>query len=494
MKRGLLTVPAVLAALPLLAAVEFGTPFSDNAVLQREREIPVWGRADAGTDVEVSFAGRTVAAKADADGRWRVKLPALSASKENRTLVAVARKDGRETGRAEAKNVLVGEVWFASGQSNMELPIWFGHERFRDRNGGLMVAMTHLPNIRIAWNPHVWSVEPRFGYRSDWRPLVPASFADGRWCSAIAFYFARELYLALDVPIGIVESSWGGTSIDPWTPRCGYEDCDPSIRATADYAVKAKFDKAKDAVGPITSEKQQPTVLWNGMVEAWCPMAMRGLIWYQGCSNASGPEAYVYCAKMHALYNGWSRMFGNPDMKLYFCQLAPYRWNRMALILQQTKFAAEEPHAAIVATADVGNFDDIHPNEKEIVARRLAVHALKRDYGFDIPEDDSPVLRSATYGNGEVKLAFDHVRSWYVYAPDRSVEPAFEVAGRHGGWKPAKLLGVSENGAVTGTVLTVRSEEVKEPVMVRYLGRNRSMGTLFNEVSLPLGPFQDQKK
>ena len=483
-----IALAAVLASGLIQAKVEMGTPFSDRAVLQRGVEVPVWGKATSGARVSVAFAGAEVAADADMDGNWSLKLPPMEASSENRTMTVTERKGGAETDRIEIADVLVGEVWFASGQSNMECPIWGGDTRYRDGAGALVTAMDHLPNIRFAKNIHAWSAVPARAKSQGWARFEPQSFTNRYVLSAVAYYYARELYLALGgVPVGIVDASWGGTNIDAWTPRCGYDGCDESIRATAEFPVAAKWDNSMK-VGPIGGAHQQPTVLFNGMVDSWAPMAMRGLIWYQGCHNSG--ESQLYCAKLHALYSGWCRRFANPGLKFYLVQLAPYTQNWLGICTAQARFCAEEPNAALAVTADVGNFDDIHPNRKEIVAKRLAVHALKRDYGFDIEEDDSPVLESARLAeDGAVAMTFKHVKSWYVYSPDRSIEPAFEVAGEDGEWKSAKLLNVARGGYVTGVELVVKSADVPVPVKVRYLVRPRTMGTVYNQMSLPLGPF-----
>ena len=207
---------------------------------------------------------------------------------------------------------------------------------------------------------------------------------------------------------------------------------------------------------------------------------------------------------MHALYNGWSKAFANPDLKLYFVQLAPFTQNWMGICTAQNKFVAEEKNAALAVTADVGNFDDIHPNDKEVVAKRLAVHALKRDYGFDIPEDDSPVFAAAAFGaDGTVTVDFVHVKDWYVYAPNRSREAAFEVAGTNGVWEAAKVVNwrqnkgkdgkTSDTDFIDGSQIVVKSGKVATPVKVRYMGKPRMAGTLYNQASLPLGPFEAAK-
>ena len=501
-RKGCAVVAAAAIAAAADAAIEMGAPFSDGAVLQCGMEVPVWGKASPGATVKVSFAGAERTASAAGDGRWLVRLPAMEVCRDGREMRV---ESGGES--VTVRDVLVGEVWFAAGQSNMETAIWADHSRYRDENGGLMVEMTRLPLVRYVKVPHAWSTEPA-PVAAKWRRFVPGDLKEftpitismGSFnvsLSAVAFYYARELHLALGVPVGIVESSWGGTNIDAWTPRSGYDGCDPSIRDAAEYRVRSEWTAA-DAAGPITGACQQPTVLYNGMVGAFAPMAMRGMIWYQGCHNA-GRFAGTYCAKMHALFEGWKREFLNPGLKMYFVQLAPWKQNWVSLVEQQNMFAAEEPNAALAVTSDVGNFWDIHPNRKEIVARRLAVHALKRDYGFDIPEDDSPVLSGVRYADGAAVLEFSHATGLYVYAADGSHDAAFELAGADGVWHPARIVnfrpGTDRHGNkrdsdfIDEPRIVLRSDAVASPSAVRYMARDRTAGTVYNQVSLPLGPF-----
>lgn len=490
------TVAVVMSA--AMGEVKMGAPFTDGAVLQREMKVPVWGTATAGATIRVSFAGQEKCATVGSNGIWRVDLEPMAASAEERTMTVTECSGVQSIFTKTLAQILVGEVWLASGQSNMECPIWGMRTRYRDGNGGLLVQMTRLPLVRFVSVERKWSAEP-VETQARWRKFDTAGLQDGRPLTAVAFYYARELYLALGVPIGIVNVSRGGTNIDAWTPRCGYADCDVSIKATAEYLVKAPDAWTNaDKWGPITNPRQQPTVLWNGMVAAYAPMAVRGFIWYQGCHNSA--EHQLYAAKLHALYNGWSRAFENAALKMYLVQLAPYRRNWLGMCAAQNRFVTEQKNAAIAVTADVGNFDDIHPNRKEMVAKRLVVHALKRDYGFDIPEDDSPVLRSVDYKDGLATLTFDHVKEWYVYSPDRSHEPAFELAGTNGVWAAAKVVNwkpgkgkkgeTIESDFVAGSTLVLKSDAVANPIAVRYMGRDRTAGTMYNEAALPLGPFE----
>ena len=508
----ILALAATVAALVGKAegvTLQLGTPFADGAVLQRGMKVPVWGKAVGGAvqKVKVEFAGQTKVADVCAGGAWKVELDPMEASKESRTMTVCELGNGEQGtgngGQLEIKDILVGEVWFASGQSNMECPLWWDNPRYRDKKGGLLATMTRLPNVRYVKCKREWSVEPK-EFSAKWRKLTPECLqqfngGSGFWFSAVAFYYARELYLALDIPIGIIDASWGGTNIDAWTPRCGYDNCDPSIKSIAEYPVKADR-KPEEYKGrwPLNGPQQQPTVIYNGMVASFAPMAMRGVIWYQGCHN--GCESKTYCARLHALYEGWRREFANPDLKFYLVQLAPWKSSWLGICMAQTKFCAEEKNAALAVTADVGNFDDVHPNDKEIVAQRLVVHALKRDYGFAIPEEDSPVVKSVSFKDGMATVAFANVKNWYVYTPDRQHNPAFELAGEDGEWKPAVIVnfrkGTDKDGNprdtdfIDGPELVLKSELVPDPVRVRYMGQPRTSSIIYNEASLPLGPFE----
>ena len=488
---------AVFSAMPQAsAAVKFASPFADGMVLQRDAKVAVWGTADPGEKVTVSFAGQAASATADAEGRWLVRLEPMPASKEGRVLCA---------NDAKIEDVLVGEVWFCCGQSNTELPLVGGSPHFRDREGLLLSAITNLKFVRCVYaSDYKWSAKPRkkAAYPVQWKAFTPENLGNGRSFSAMGFYFAVALYNALDVPIGIVGSYWGGTNIDAWTPREGYEGAPESLRYTFDYPVVAADKWTADCKkGPVGAAHQQPTVLWNEMVAPWCPMAIRGLIWYQGCHNAGKDEAPNYCEKMHALYNGWARKFENPNLKLYFVQLAPFSHSWWDIQLQQAKFAAEEKNAGMVVSADIGNNFDIHPADKGPLGRRLAALALNRDYGFDGLVADSPVCKSARTEGDTLVLSFDHADGWYVYNADWSLDVPFEVAGDDGVFKPAVLVNLKKgtkrpngsvakpSGVVEGVDLVLRAEGVAVPKKARYLYNRPWNGNVFAKSGLPLGPF-----
>ena len=517
MKKPILVLSLTSLVLSASAKIEMGTPFADGAVLQRGMKVPVWGKVVPEMSswltrpVTVSFAGQTKTSTADpVTGVWKVELDPMEASKESRTMTVV-----EETGKwfvdlfsspvdtVEIKDVLVGEVWFCSGQSNTEFPLVGDNAHFSDRIGRLTAQMTEKPNIRFCYATNrQWSTEPKTkpDYKVAWKPFTPENLMTGPSFSAMGCYFALELYSALDIPIGIVGSYRGDTNIDAWTPRCGYEGKE-ALRETAAYVLHdSKSWKNAYQKGPITAQHQQPTVLWNEMVAPWCPMAMRGFIWYQGCHN-SGDKA-LYCAKMHALYDGWSKSFANPGLKLYFVQLAPFGFSWYDVQLAQAKFASEQPNAGMVTTCDIGNNFDVHPSEKGTIGKRLAALALNRDYGFDKIVADAPTLKSCMWERDRVVLNFNHAEGWYLYNSDWSVEVPFELAGADGKWVKARLVNANSgaraakvwqtHGAVEGAALVVAADGV-EPVKVRYLFQKPWNGGLYAKSGLPLGPFEAAK-
>ena len=251
---------------------------------------------------------------------------------------------------------------------------------------------------------------------------------------------------------------------------------------------------------PIVGEEHQPCVLWNGMVSAFTPMAMRGVIWSQGCSNCR--EADVYALKLRTMYDAWRTAFENRDMSFYIVQLASFRyWHEKYkhIMAAQERFVRDERNAALVVTADIGNLHDVHYPDKETVAQRLAAIALKRNYAFPIPEAEPPVLEHVEFTDGTARMTFSHARRFYVYAQHFYADPNFEVAGEDGVWHPARLQnveavkGLNAGMVAGGNVLAVRSEKVPCPVRVRYLDGIDAVGTVFNEANLPLGYFEAAK-
>ena len=452
MSRIILSGCCVMVA-GLAGAVTLGEPFSDGAILQRDRPVPVWGKSAPGEAVTVSFAGQTVEATAGTNGVWVALLAPMAASKEGRTLEVAG-----GVGRVMARDVLVGEVWLCAGQSNMEMAIGDDWVRYGDGTGRMIAQVTHRPFVRY--------MQKENGKRM-WNPLTPTFLTMGRK-SALAVYYGLELYAALDVPIGLVVAAAGGSNIDQWDPANG--------------------EKAE---------------LFRLHFNGFAPYAVRGALWYQGETNVR--EGDLYRKKLHSLYGQWTTALGCPDMSFYYVQIAPNdygkgsEWFFPEFLEAQARYERENPKAAMTVLSDTGSVHDIHPNKKWIVAKRLALHAFKRDYGFPDVEDSSPILRSAMAVSNTVELVFDHAKRLYVYRDDsegrRSLELPFEVAGTNGVWKPATVVNIfsgrdwSKYGNIYSNTVIIVAKDVDEPVCVRYAWTKPWHSWLYNQVDLPLGTF-----
>ena len=474
-----------------LAAVQLASPFSDHMVLQRGRPVPVWGTGTPGEAVSVEFAGQRLDATVDANGRWRVDLAPMPACKTGRDLTA---------GGVTVKDVLVGEVWLCAGQSNMGVPLC-GSVRYGDRQGRLVAQMTHRPLIRYVSTPSGrWDFKEQgmAASKLTWRAAVPENMMNHGSFSAVALYFAFDVEGEIDVPVGLVGVYRGATGIDSWTPPEGTRSR-PDLRDIAEWkpVEKEKWSKA-DVKGAINRADQQPAVYWNTVVAPWTPFACRGMLWYQGEHDSGEPQRY--CSKLHALYDGWRKRFENPDMRFYFVQLCPWGGNIAPMQEAMAQFERECPNSAMAVINDIGSNADIHPNEKALVGHRLALHALRRDYGFTSICDNSPSVESWRVVSNTFEVVFKDCRYLYVYRKDWKFDLPFEIAGEDGVFHHAELAnlrmskryggGMDRKGDLDGErVLVVRAKEVENPRHLRYLYCAPWTGYIFNDVNLPLGAF-----
>ena len=366
MKKILLTVAAALcAAVECAAAVTMPRVFGDNMVLQQGQRVPVWGKAAPGEKVTVSFAGQTVTATADAQGRWKTALAPLTACAEG----AEFRVAGENA--LVFKNVVVGEVWFCSGQSNMEFTM---SSRRKVKDWEKEVAAANWPLIRHFNVAHKISLEPLDDVEAVWEVTTPQTIPPQ---SAVAFFFGETLHKTLKVPVGLINSSWGGTG----TPA-GHPD---------DLWMLQNF-------GTWRRPQDVPTVLWNGMVAGLVPFAIKGAIWYQGCHNMR--DGAVYLDKTVSLVRGWRREWGQGDFPYFLVQLAPYKYNNAkdtALpLFQEAQARVQEkvPNSGYTVINDVGAVNDIHPTDKRTVGMRMADQALDRVYGTFTRPWRTPTLKS----------------------------------------------------------------------------------------------------
>lgn len=468
-------------------AVELGAPFKDNMVLQRGMPVNIWGKADAKQPVDIRFAGIRISMKADAAGSWLVKLPAMDAMKEPQVLTA---------GDAVVSNVLVGEVWIASGQSNMIVPLDGDANRFRDQDGRLLASHTQRSDVRLMTTPSVIATtEQRCWGKSTvkWMSVAPENL-ELQDFSAIGWRFAVGLRDALDVPVGVILNAWNGSRIEGWIPPEGYAavGLDPAL-PSAVY----------DAGGYGT-----PMSIWNGKVAPLAPMAFRGFLWYQGESNCNtagyGPNRLggitQYAKLLKALYGGWKMRFGNPDVKMVLAGLATWgNGNEFLMNEEQQKFADSEPNAAMTVLNDIGILGDIHGSDKARVAERMLSLSLQHAYGYKL-NAESPRFKSAKANGALVTLSFSNakrLRLWNMR--EVALTTNFQLAGSDGRFYDAAIENFQvytnasgqtllSKGNIVGSEIQLKSDHVLQPKFVRYLYCNR-MGNVFNEMSLPLGAF-----
>jgi sialate O-acetylesterase len=439
-----LAVSIALAALPASAEVRLPHVIGNHMVLQREMPIRIWGWADPGERVRVILRTQSKTATADAAGSWQVELAPLEAGGPLSMTVA-----GGNT--ITLNDILIGEVWLCSGQSNMEWSV----RRTKDANRE--IAEAKYPNVRLFHVPKHHSGQPQSDVNATWRRCDPGAVAN---FSAVGYFFGRHLHKELDIPIGLIASSWGGTRIEPWTPPCGFAAVeklkgisDQLAKQRADYrkAVAGSVDgieawaraarKALAENGPIPGappfptegkgSHQSPTRLYNAMIHGLVPLSLRGAIWYQGESNNG--EGMMYHEKMKALISGWREVFRNDRLAFYFVQLAPYRYrgNAMSLpgIWEAQAATLKVPHTGMAVTTDIGNTRDIHPRNKQDVGKRLALWALAKNYEKTDLVYSGPLYRSMTVEGGRIRVKFDHVGGGLKSRDDKELTH-FEGRGR----------------------------------------------------------------
>jgi len=464
----LLLAWGLLAAItsPLRAEVKLPSIIGDGMVLQRDREVPIWGWDDPGTTVTVAMAGATVTAQADDEGRWLVHLPAMEAGGPHTLTV-----NGSDS--LSVTDVLVGEVWLCSGQSNME---WVVNN---SDNAGQERAAADFPEIRHIKIPHVPADEPQQDVESGgWQATTPETVGN---FTAVGYFFGRNLHQELDVPIGLIGSNWGGTRIEPWTPPEGFQH----VPALSNIADNLEDFPVKNENGSINH--QTPLALYNGMISPLLPYAIRGAIWYQGESNNG--EGMLYHEKMKALIDGWRTVWNDPEMPFYFVQLAPYRYNgnpeNLPAIWEAQTATLAISHTGMAVTVDIGNVGDIHPRNKQDVGKRLALWALAQTYGREDLVYSGPLYKSMEVEGASIRLRFDHVGSGLVARDDQPLSH-FTIAGEDGQF-------VDATAEIDGDTVVVHADGVTAPRAVRFAWHQEAEPNLSNREGLPASPFRTDK-
>ncbi len=487
----IVTILLLVAASAAQAEVKLHALFTDGAVLQRELPLPIWGSASDGEKVTVSIAGQTATTTAK-DGKWQVKLKPLKAGGPH-----VLTVEG--TNKLEVKDVLVGEVWLCSGQSNMAFQL------SRADNAATVVPASENAQIRFFKVPGNPQDEPQRDVKAKWEPCTPQT-APG--FSAVGYFFGRDLQKALGVPIGLIGSSVGGTPAQAWTSQPALEATPAGKPHLESYAAamlgkdkaEAKFAKdteawktkvaaAKAAKQPAPRAPRPPAYrgsgraagLYNGMIAPLAPFAMRGAIWYQGEGNSGAPDNYREL--LPAMIAGWRKDF-NPDLTFLIVQLAPFdrpapeAWAYFREA--QRQIALHTPKTGLAAIPDAGDPTDIHPTKKEPAGVRLALQALALTYGKDIVSS-GPAFKSAAFAKGKATLTFDQAGDGLV-AKDGELT-GFTIAGEDKKFVPA-------TAKIVKGIIEVSSADVAEPKAIRYAWKNMPDGNLWNKAGLPASPFR----
>ncbi len=471
---------ACLPAASVQAEVRLPAIFSDNMVLQREMEIPVWGWADAGETVTITLGDQEVQATANDKGEFSARLAAMDVGGGKLEL-----KVAGSASEVTCSNVLIGEVWLASGQSNMEWAVQ------RADNADEEIEAADHPEIRLFQIPHVVSGTPQDDVNATWKECSPETI---RGFSAVAYYFGRELHRDLALPIGLIDSSWGGTRIEPWTPPEGFagmtqlEEISKRITdANKQYDELVAANPDETPAHPLAENNRQPTALYNGMIHGIVPYGIRGAIWYQGESNRGDAMNYFY--KMDALISGWREIWDQGNFPFYFVQLAPYKYGGSETALPEMweaqTAALTIPNTGMAVTVDIGNVSDIHPTNKQEVGRRLALWALANNYGKSRLIFSGPSYTGMSTTGNKVRLRFEHVGAGLT-TNDGEDPSHFEIAGEDGEFVPAQAK-------IVGNAVEVWADSVAEPTQVRYGWHQEAEPNLMNKDGLPASPFRTNK-
>ena len=498
MKRGIffLTLILSLGSSSLLeAGLRLPALVGDHMVLQRDLANPIWGWADPGADVSVSIAGQTHATKADDQGRWKIVLQPMSGAQHALRMTLSSNGEVRVL-----SNIVIGEVWICSGQSNMQWSV------SQSNDPDLEVASANYPNIRFISVPQTGTQEEQDDFKGRWELCTPETVGE---FSGVGFFFGRQLHQTLGVPIGLIDNAWGGSAAEAWVPREVMEaDARFSVvmdqwreieanydheKAMADWKVKADEAQAAGKTPPRAPSDQlrgqhRPGNLWAGVLHPTIGYGIRGTVWYQGESNAG--RAYQYDDLFSLMITEWRKAWGIGDFPFYWVQLADFMAEKpdpgdssWAELREAQTNTLALPNTGQAVIYDLGEGRDIHPRNKQDVGKRLARIALARDYGMAL-EYQSPSYKSMEVKDGKATLTFENVGTAGLYTFDTQEAVGFAVAGEDKVWHWAtgKLVGSDK--------VEVTSGEVPNPVAVRYAWADNPVANLRGRNGLPVVPFR----
>ncbi|HEY3412326.1 MAG TPA: sialate O-acetylesterase [Armatimonadota bacterium] len=444
--------------------------FGSHMVLQRGIKAPVWGWAAPGTTVTVAIAGKSADAVAGADGRWLARIGPLKAGGPH-TLTVNGPKS------VTLDDVLVGDVWVASGQSNMEMTV------AESRDAAKEIAAANYPRLRLYKVNRCVALEPQDIPVGHWDECAPSTVSA---FSAIAYYFGREVHTRTDIPIGLVETCWGGTVAEAWTSAEALAQIPDFAPALAKNRMLKRQLSSNPKSVDLSDQPNLATVLFNGMVAPVIPFGIKGAIWYQGSSNAA--RAYQYRTLLPTMINDWRARWGVGDFPFYIGQLYNYMAQKpepgddewAELREAQSMTAKALPHSGIAVAIDIGETETIHPLNKQDLGRRLALNALAKDYGKKV-EYSGPDYQSMKVESGKIRLTFTHIGGGLVAKGGKLT--GFAIAGVDRKFVWADVV-------IDGESVVVSSSGVPEPVAVRYAWASNPVCNLYNKGGLPASPFR----
>lgn len=497
----ILTILILCLSANIFADVKLPDVLGDSMVLQQKQTIPIWGTADVGETVVVTFQKQKLTVVADAKGNWRVNLKPMNASVTPEILTIQGKN------KVSLKDILIGEVWLVSGQSNMQWTL------FQSINGEKEVAKAHHPNIRLFNVSRMVGFKKRPGKMAEWKVCTPVSVKE---FSGAGYYFAVDLQEKLKVPVGIINSSWGGSQAEAWTP-IEYLKAHPDLVATVERTkiwdeerprVQVEYAQAIEK-WKVESEKQKaagarpspsPGVpdalrdyrvaasIYDGMIAPLMPFAIKGAVWYQGESNEARAEQYNILLPI--MIRGWREKWGQGNFPFGVIQLPNYRQPKAEPADEAWSFIREAQrrtslntiNTGLIVTIDIGEANDIHPKNKLDVGLRMSRWALKDAYQFKLA--NSPVLKSYEVKDNKIILTFDDVGAGLkIKNGDKLNEFAIAGDDKKFVWAEAKIVGKNK--------VEVWSEMISKPAAVRYAFNNNPKNqNLTNDSGLPASPFR----
>lgn len=493
----LLMIGSLIA--PVKAAIRLPALISDNMVLQQNSRIILWGWASPGEKIMIqpSWINKKINVAADDKGNWKLVVKTTQAGGP----YTIRFSSGEQT--IIVHNILLGEVWLASGQSNMEFPVGKG-EGWRNgvHNYQTEIPKADYPAIRMIDVPNLVADSVKDDFKGSWKICDSNNVKD---FSAVGYFFAKEIFLKTGYPIGIINSTWGGTPAESWTKKEVLQSDTGFIHILERYQkmldacpeaykkYQVAFDKwltdtsttkKKPSAPSGTDWNKSPYKLYNGMIAPLLNYTLKGTIWYQGESNAN--YAWQYRRLFPAMIKSWRKDFNNKNMPFYFVQITPHKGQNAEIREAQLFTWQTVPHTGIVVTTDYGDTNNIHPRNKEIVGKRLSLWALKNEYGYRNLIASGPVFQYKTTAGNKIRLHFSNAAG--LHTINNKTLRQFSIAAKNDStFYPATAI-------IENNTVLVWSDQVPKPADVRYGWQNLPAAELYNSAGLPASPFRSDKR